>query len=833
MLVTPYTVKAGDTLVLIAQQNGVGVPEVLALNPIIKDPDVIKVGWQLNLPATPSYPRLPPRMHADSQTCLSIKGRTECQEELVDVVHVTGSPHLCVLTAPQAKALKQEVAFVRELMDELHETLAAAQPVSHCARIEVPYAACSCTRCVKEDWTLKAEAAGVLTREAPVEPAEPSTPTPTTEEDLSGQLHTLQEARDWYQRYEPSLFSGSRSESNWEQLQQRKVQDIDAQITELRTQLAAQRKGEAEASSTRSTAAMPDLKHGKGRERRTEQGHQQRTGIHVVEVILFSDPSRRHYIRTSFHQRIDWKGHVSTRILAGKPFNKQLAGELIKDIQSAISTSRKSGPLGSLEAKLASWSSDKDNLLNTLHQEVSWTSNATDAARYAVSADAQALRFAASASAGINSWNPAQGLIDVGVKGTAEFSLADAAVSFNSYFPSQGGYLASITYRNGEGKTVRHPLGVFRLSGRLELSCFVGTQLQGEAATKTQYKPREQPAGATALLGTPTLDVGKSGYIGVKATAFAGAQTGGALTGSFQWIEPDLQGIGNIEPGQANASSNWVDLAQIKAEGNVAAGIGVSGEFGIEIAKNRLAIRCSGSLVLGPGAGGGFTTVVDVELVGKLALLFCKALAEVDYRYLFGVTEEAFSYLSSVFFQAATNPVDRTFEAFDKGALEVADWWATRTATKMEAYSLAGHLLEKAEVMVRGQCIPLALLPPQAMGPMVHLLTESYVESFEDTQELALVKLLSVLRSWRQFIEVLEHCDPQARKVNAMESLERINALLDWRQQDEFNCFIDALAVDRSHLQGERKAAWTPGPYRHKTNTLLAARRSGRFIGLA
>ncbi|WP_409279327.1 LysM peptidoglycan-binding domain-containing protein, partial [Pseudomonas defluvii] len=241
MLVNTYTVKAGDTLVLIAQQNGSSVPEVLALNPIIKDPDVIKVGWQLNLPATPSQIPLPPLSFANDQTCLSIKGRTECQEELVDVVHVTGSPHLCVLTAPQAKALKQEVAFVRELMDELHETLAAAQPVSHCARIEVPYAACSCTRCVKEDWTLKAEAAGVLTREAPAEPAEPSTPAPTTEEDLSGQLHTLQEARDWYQRYEPSLFSGNRRESNWEQLQQRKVQDIDAQITELRTQLAAQR----------------------------------------------------------------------------------------------------------------------------------------------------------------------------------------------------------------------------------------------------------------------------------------------------------------------------------------------------------------------------------------------------------------------------------------------------------------------------------------------------------------------------------------------------------------------------------------------------------------
>ena len=116
---------------------------------------------------------------------------------------------------------------------------------------------------------------------------------------------------------------------------------------------------------------------------------------------------------------------------------------------------------------------------------------------------------------------------------------------------------------------------------------------------------------------------------------------------------------------------------------------------------------------------------------------------------------------------------------------------------------------------------------------MVHLLTESYVESFEDTQEKALVMLLSALRSWRQFIEVLEHCDPQARKVNAMESLARINALLDWRQQDEFNNFIDALAVNLGAQKDEKTVAWTPGPHSYKMEVLLAAQRSGRFTGLA
>ena len=149
--------------------------------------------------------------------------------------------------------------------------------------------------------------------------------------------------------------------------------------------------------------------------------------------------------------------------MAGKPFNKQLAADLIKDIKNAVSGGRKAGPLGNLELKISTWTSKKDNLLNTLHQEVSWTSNQSDAAPYAIDGEAHALRFAASASAGVNNWNPAEGNIDVGVKGSAAFSLAEASVSMNSFFPNQGGYVATMAYRNALKKEVLHPMGVFRM----------------------------------------------------------------------------------------------------------------------------------------------------------------------------------------------------------------------------------------------------------------------------------------------------------------------------------------------------------------------------------
>ncbi|MFW9082932.1 LysM peptidoglycan-binding domain-containing protein [Pseudomonas sp. P2757] len=832
-----YTVKNGDTLGDIAQQNGAKTAEIQALNPIITDPNYIKPGWELKLPDTAPKPALPPPMHADNTSSTALKGQAQCDEELVDVAHITGEPHFYVLTDKQSKALKQEISAVQKLMDELHQNLAKALPTTQCKKTQDPNASCACSRCVKDAWAVKAEGAGLLMRDT--KPQQTKAAPLTSDKDLQGTMATLQKARDWYQDYSPSSLGATQFEANWKSLQNKKTLELDKEIGKLRAQLAAQKKAESEDSSTSANSAAPDLKHGKGRSTERQRGSQTKSGVTVVEIILFSDPTQRHYVSIPWRNTTAWNVRVPTRVMAGKPFNKQLAADLIKDIKNAVGGGRKAGPLGILELKISTWTSKQDNLLNTLHKEVSWTSNESDASPYAISAEAHILRFAASASAGVNSWNPKEGNIDVGVKGSAAFSLAEASASLNTYFPDQGGYVANMAYRNALGKEVLHPMGVFRLSGKLELSCFVGAKLQGEAGVKTQYKRTETPAGATALLGTPTMELGRSGNIGVKCDAFAGAQTGGALSGAFEWVEPEKQGTGKAVIGQTNANSNWAKLAEIKVEGNVALGIGAGGEFGISIADNRLAFNCKGSLVFGPGAGGGFGTLVDLEQVGKLTLLFCNALADMDYRHLLGVTEEAFSYMASGLYQVATSPVKMASEAFDDNFFEMTQWWNRRKATRVEAESLADYLIahQTDKVMrIRGQDVPLSVLPPETIGPMVYLLTEGVIArgigGFNEKQEQALVILLSEVRRWRQFIEVLEHCSLDATKVNAMESLERINALLSGHEQDQFNRFIDSLAVNQSAESTDR-LAWNPSNTWRKENVLVAAQNSGRFDGLA
>ncbi|MDD0971420.1 MULTISPECIES: LysM peptidoglycan-binding domain-containing protein [Pseudomonas] len=830
-----YTVKSGDTLGSIAAANKCSVADLRGLNPIITDPNHIKVGWVLKLPAAKA---LPPPKHADNQSTTAVKGAVECKDELVDVVHITGDEHFYVLTEKESKDLKQQSDLVKKLMDELHQNLAKATEASKCAKTKDPQAGCSCSRCVKDDWNAKAEEAGLLQRSPP--PVEKPKTVIERKEDLQGQLATVQEARDWYQRYRPQpAFEGNYLETNWEGLQAKKVAELNAEIQSLRNRIAAQGKAEAGDSSTSANGAAPDIKHGKGKASDTQKGKQVKTGITVVEYISFRDPSRRHYIPVRTREQLTWSVKVPIKVMQGKPLDKNLAKDLIKDIRTAVNDGRKTSPLGSLEAKFTSWTSKDDNLLNALHKECSWTSNEADSAMYAVSAEAHAFRFAATASAGINSWEPGKGNIELGVKGSAAISLAEGSVALKSYFPDQGGYVVRMPYRNAEGKEVVSDIGIFRLDGKVELSCFLGATAQGQAGAKAQYKPKEvEASGVTALLSTPDLAVDKKrgGSLGLKGNAFAGVQGGGTVTGTLKWLDSTKQGVGKITPGQANdsGSTDWSSLVEIKAEGNAALGIGAGFDFGIEISANRLAINCKASLVFGPGAGGGFGTSVDIEKIGDLIYVFCNALSKADFHYQLAVTKDAFSYMAAGLYKIATNPGESVASAFDGGFRKMSAWWKQRESTKQDAQNLAKYLIKNQSIQIGKKTIPLQKLPPQTVGPMLHLLTESFVDSWAEDQEQAIVLLLSHLRSWRHFIEALEHCSKNGEKVNSMNSLNRINSILDGAEQQQFNRFIKTLAVNINSSTIEYGTlAWSPSPPWRKERTLLAARRSNSFVGLA
>ena len=79
-----YTVKSGDTLSAIAQRHQTTLSSLLRLNPDIDNPDRIFPGQRLKLPAAND---------ADFSSCEvgKIAQEPSCAEEIVEVVHVTGS----------------------------------------------------------------------------------------------------------------------------------------------------------------------------------------------------------------------------------------------------------------------------------------------------------------------------------------------------------------------------------------------------------------------------------------------------------------------------------------------------------------------------------------------------------------------------------------------------------------------------------------------------------------------------------------------------------------------------------------------------------------------
>jgi len=721
---------------------------------------------------------------------------------------------LFVLTEAQAKELKTEVDLVQKLMDEFHGIVSAATAAPCKKTAAHPEAACSCTACKKADWAKKAGEVGLL---MPIDRPKAVTPEPVeTEGDIQGKIGELQQARDFFLNYDSFVAARSGQvhnviEGNWRKLCEKKVAQLNAEIAALQGQLKAQGPQNGE---TFAGGGKPDANSPYTSKRTSKAGAGRQTSHYIQEVVILSRPDRRYYVRAQFWTRVEriWAHKATARILREKPFSPAMVKDLFDDIKKAIGQSAKAGPLGKVEAKLWTIKTKEDHPLNALRCELyKFETKQADGDRYALSAEAQALRFAASASAGIKSFNPAKGEIDVGVKCEAAFALAEGKVTTTTYFPNRAGSTLQISYRNAAGKPVRHSFGSFRLNGSLELSCFAGAKGGLEAGVKTGKGAAEGPSGALALLGMPSIDANKSGgRLGLKAEGFAGAEAGGALSGAVEWLPPADYGKGSGNSGAlTSGNTGWSALAQVKAEGNLALGIGFEGDFGIGLEEGKFTIDCRANLVFGPGAGGGFGTVVDLEKVWDLAMLVCATLSQVEYRFLLSVEPDAFLTFSRMLYKAALEPSQTIEQVIGSGARSLALWWAGREAGIAEAEKLTSAILANGQVIVGGRLVNIEMLPPQTIGPMLWTLTESYVgHTHSPAQEAAIVQLLSRIRRWRHMLETLDHMSKSGTKVRATDSLDRINSFLVGKQQDDFNRFLDGLALNGQPTPPATAYAW-------------------------
>ncbi|MGI9920713.1 peptidoglycan-binding protein, partial [Vibrio owensii] len=214
-------------------------------------------------------------------------------------------------------------------------------------------------------------------------------------------------------------------------------------------------------------------------------------------------------------------------------------------------------------------------------------------------------------------------------------------------------------------------------------------------------------------------------------------------------------------------------------------------------------VKCSGQIVCGFGAGGGFGAMLDTTQLWALTKIILQGLQYVDYRMLNNINPLAYEYLvNSTLVAFARDLIGEPSQSFEKvltaGKDAVDDWRQSYNDIldrQEKANSLAHRILDDSTL----SGVPFEQLLPEAIGVMLDVLVEEFLFSFNEQQESAIHKLLcKSTYSWHKFEEILQRMNSDGRAIageKAMfDNLARINAILDNIQQHDFNLWVTQLA---------------------------------------
>ncbi|PKF81426.1 LysM domain-containing protein [Vibrio sp. vnigr-6D03] len=785
MTTKTYTVKAGDSLIKIAVEHAVSYAELLAANPQYQsNPNHILVGDIVLIPIEeeeddceevcqePVEP-VTKEMPTNEDGC--VVGASPCQKmEVCDVIMFTGDApeKYYVLNETMRDDILKEVSIIDKLMKEFQQISNDAPEGTHTDEKAVEK-----HRNKRREWLDKAHNGGLIKVDKTSTNSKKEKQDDTQRE-LKDRIKKLELRKQQLNGYVP-FFNDKTDITLKKQVSRR----LESEILGLKTLLA---KEESKGKTHLQGINYGNLPRGKNAQLTQTVRHGFR------EAVLVSQ-NRLIYIREAFvAERVhQWRTNpeqnaMMEAIETGS--KKEIAKAMFTDIKNGIAGDADNGVLGKLEQV---WLSH--TVCDLKWKE--WTFNHAQKddegyAPYAVSGEAQLMRLTAMGEVK-TVFEPKEGKIDLNVKASAAFSLMEGKIEAAVYLPYERGFQLYLNYTDANGKKAVYPFGHFRGKLSAAISCFMGATVSAEATATN--KPPEQSAGASVLLA-PDVSVGttKSGGVGISGNAFAGAQAGGQVTGALEWKHPK------------NAHTTAFDaLAEIKAEGNVAFGAGAGFDFGIYLIDGQFTFQCSGRLVFGPGGSGGFGTTVDFEKLWDLAKVCWEALAVIDYRVLNCVNKDAYDYFVQAAYYLYTDPTLVLENAINSGLENIENFWATR----MESIKTKQRLEEEAKVVATRICDPVKftqtrphLLPPETIGIMLDILVRTYVFNFEEKQEKAINILLSqaINNSWRRFEEALSRMNTQGKKRGGekalFKNLDRINAILDGKQQDEFTQWIVKLA---------------------------------------
>ncbi len=790
-----YTVKSGDTLLGIAVKNDVDFNQILTLNPQYQsNPDLIHPGEVIKFPEEfkledvqsicPIDPPAPNRPLA-SEGC--IEKDPQCKGiDIKNFLFKTDDKGKCFfcLDEESQKYLEEEISQTEKLITAFHELSQQAPKAEDATEQKLLE-----HQNKKKQWAIDAVNAGAIAPETVADKGE------TAEEDTSTNKKKLEERIEVLKRrlIFTTIYNPLFRESSVDVVKKQAIKRLNQELEDCKALLNQLEQGkESSASPTPSGIGKVKLENFANSKTLTTQPAQR----HVVEVFSASH-NRLVYIRAVFLERE--KVHWKKRSVTEKMLSSLKAGNtaefkqaILQDIKESI-TKDIENP--GIDMVIKSWNADGGQAEEWKASQYILTDSGET--RFAASAEAQLLRWGMGAKIK-STVKPLDGQIDIGISAEAKVALAEASVHFKSFLPYKSGYPLSLTYTDINKQKQEYSFGRFRTYGRITMSCFAGAT--SSATAEVSNKLENRAAGHTVLL-SPSISMGQSkGRIGVKAEGFAGAKLGGEVSGDIEWLHPDKQ----VD------DSNFVSLAGLTVEGNVSFGVGASGDFHLALDRGRLIFYCNGQIVWGPGGGGGFGTAVNFEQIWELVLVILDGLQRVDYRQLKNINEEMYDYIANSSYMAfatnmvevVTNPSKALKNAIEAGEGALADWYRRRSSRKSEAEMLASRILNEE---VWSGMEPNKLLP-ETIGMMLDVLTESFVDSFEEQQEHAITYLLSnTINNWRKFEEVLVRINPTGAKQEdesaTLNNLARLNAILDGKQQTQFNQWVFNL-VQKEYVDG-------------------------------
>lgn len=816
-----YTVQKNDNLTKIAKEHGYTVDDIIASNPNLEsDPDTIMVGQTVSLPEQ--------NFDETSDTQLCNEADPQCKgAEAYSLVYFSGEgpEKMCLLDSVQTNELKVEISTVEAMMKEFGRIVASADSDENTAQ-------------KKRDWLIKAAREGLIDYDPPTEEnAEDLVKKPDEEVTLMGKITALEKEEKYLSGYTPFLeahFSTDYS-VNWKKLKTRRIQAIKKKIKEHESVLVTLKGALSKPTETNAKAVMPTSNSKK----KSAATWKSRGFQELIMITAEGDSKSWGYVRKDFadKKRTAWSRLTSVEnVRAALPkksdstnrtdYAKKIGAALAKDIKKSIKDDAQKSPLGNIEAKLVTWNAPGFLVFDDLEFKASSSSGDDKGdVQHELNAEAQMLRFAAQASAGVNAFDLNKGEVDIGAKGQASFSLAEGKISYDNYYPSKKGYNASLVFTNANGVEEYMYFGHFRCHAMLILSAFVGATCSAKAEIRTSIGGRNQTSHQVALNGNtgggeallaPQVrsSTSRGGSVGVQGDGFAGAQCGGVLAGNIEWESPE-----NWD------QDSFKSLVGIKTEGNLALGGGLGFDFEIALTREgKFQFNCHARLVWGLGASGGFGVEVDGEQIWELLIIVYQCLERLDYRKWKNLTLEAFNQCNRIIIYTLTQPAAAFSHTAQMLRGEIDAWWKVRCeGIEIERVKIqeAKQLAKNINTEATFNELNINLLLPESIGVMLNTLLPTQLFGFEEAQERAIITLLSSITSWRKFEEVLARINATGSKVEGEEAIfenfNRLNGILDLREKKEFNEWMSQLALsDQRDESKSMMLAYTTTPFNQK-----------------